>query len=800
MSLADDLRYSIRGLRRQPGFALAAATTLAIGVGAATAIFTVVDGVLLKALRYPNADRLVAIETRRTDLGRSLPRTAGGDLEDLRRQTDTFDAFSYYHGGEMGVQVDGVGEFVGAYLVDPDFFHVFSVPPLVGRTFRDDDARRAAIVADRFAARHFGSSAAALGRTIAIEGTSYEVVGVMPPTLRFPRLAEVWAAAPFVPSNRNRSGYNYYSVAALRPMVSPAAATARLDSLARRLGEAFPDTNRNKTFVAVPLQEELAAPVRSTLLLLVAAVGLVLLIACANVANLTLARGTARVREFAVRAALGAGRAELVSQAIAESVVLSIVAAVAGVGLAGWGTRALLSIGARFVPAPLVGAIRIDWRVLMFAAFASFAAALLAVVPAWQATGADSQLVLRHAGPLGTVSAGSSRLRGALVVIQIALSLTLAIDASLLFRTMLALHEADLGFRSDGILVTYAHVPARTLAEALKAGRIFDDLFAQLRRLPGVVSAAGAMGLPAGQYDSNGSFAIEGKQEFRGDLRSLPIAGLRLASPGYFATMGIPLRGRDFDDGDVYERPFVAIVSESLARQNFPNDDPIGHRIMCGLDSPNWMTIVGVAGDVRQSSPAARPGPELYMPLRQHPFNGNEVQVVVRTTRDPQTAVPVVQNVIRQVNPEIAMKSTTMTALVSDSVAAQRFRSALAATFALLALLLAISGTYAVVSYTTVRRTSEFGLRSALGARPAAIVVLVIRGAAKLAVAGVLLGALLALAGGRLLRAMLFSPDSSDFSTYVVVATLVLPVILLAAALPAWRASRVDPLVALRTE
>jgi len=371
----------------------------------------------------------------------------------------------------------------------------------------------------------------------------------------------------------------------------------------------------------------------------------------------------------------------------------------------------------------------------------------------------------------------------------------------------LALRSAPLGYHGEGILVTYAHAPAQTLAENLRAGQFFDALFTRLRTLPGVISVAGAMGAPSGQYGSNGAFAIEGKQKWCGDepgcdYRDYPRGIFALASPGYFATIGIPLtQGREFNDADLYDRPFVAIVSESLAHQYFPNEDAIGHRIMCGFDATaKWMTVVGVVGDVRQDSPAAQPRPELYMPLRQHPFMANELQVVVRTSGRPEALIPGVQKTIREMNPEVAVKSTTMEDMVTDSISAQRFRAAVATTFAVLALLLALSGMYAVMSYVTAQRTGEFGLRSVLGAQPENIVGLVLRGAIRVAVIGVIAGVLLSMIAAHLLESMLFGVTTTDTSTYTLVIAIVLPVVILAAALPAWRASRVDPMVALRYE
>lgn len=801
-SVLQDICFGLRMLRKNPDFTTVAILTLALGISATTAMFTVVDGVVLRSLRYPDADRIVAIDTHFSDSGHEIPHVSGGDLQDLRGATDSFAALSYYGGGETGVQVNGGADFGGVYQVDPDFFRVFAVPPIVGRAFARGDAGRSAVVSVGFAERNFGSDSAALGRTVGVEGREYEIVGVMPPMFRFPTEAQVWAAVSAVPENTNRTAYNYHVLARLNPGVSPKVADARLLSVANSLAAAFPDSNRNKSFVVEPLREQLAAPVRTSLFVLMAAVALVLLIACANVANLMVARATARVRELTMRAVLGAGRGRLVRQLLLESILLALVACFLGVVLALWITKGLLMLGGRFIPGPLLADIHFDWRVLAFAlATALLTSVFFGIAPAWQVVRLDLQSAIKGSSTGAVLGGGPSKLQNSLVVAQIALSLTLAVGGGLLFHTLLALRSSPLGYRTQGILITYASAPARTLAEALQDGRSFDDLFARLRKVPGVVSVAGAMGLPAGEYGSNGSFAIEGKQSFTGDLRLLPYAGLRLASPGYFATMGIRiLRGRDFSETDLYDRPFVVIVSDSLARQNFRGEDPIGHRIMCGLDSPKWMTIVGVVGDVRQSSPAVQPGPALYMPLRQHPFMANDAEVAVRTSGDPKSLIPAVEHTIRHVNPEIAVRFTTMTDLVSDSIGAQRFRAVLASAFAALALLLALSGMYAVMSYVTAQRTAEFGLRSALGAQRGNIIRLALRGAIGMATIGALVGILLSMVAGRLLSSMLFGVTSLDAATYALVLAIVVPVIVLAAAVPAWRASRVDPMVALRYE
>jgi predicted permease len=766
-------------------------------------MFTVIDGVLLKPLRYPDAERLVAVNTFWKDSGRDSPRTAGGDLMALREGMHSFETFTYYHGGEFGVQLPGKAEFVGAYEVDPEFFHVFSIPPIAGRLFNADDAGRSAAVSAAFAKRNFGSAEKALGETLHIEGVPFQIVAVMPSWFSFPRKAEVWAAVSFAPSNQNHSGYNYYSVAKLRPDVSAATANADLATVASGLEAAFPRDNKQKTFVVSSIQQQLTASVRPTLLILMGAVGLILLIACANVANLMLARATARSRELAVRAALGAAQSRLFALLLTESIVLASAAAALGLLLAHWGTQFILRVSARFLPPARLSDIHMDWRVLAFAALAALLTSLVfGAAPAWQAARINLHDALKQGAMRGLLGGGSSGARNVLVVAQIALSLVLAFGAGLLFRTFLALNAVDLGYRTEGILVAYAHAPAKTTPELLHAGQLFDDVFMRLRSLPGVISAGGAMGLPAGQYNSYGSFAIEGRQDFeQDDFRKLPNAGFRLASPDYFGTMGIPLlRGRDFTSADVYDRPFVAIVSQELALQNFPNEDPIGHRIKCGLDSLQWMTVVGVVGDVHQYSPSSVPSPEIYMPLRQHPGPGNEIEIVTRTSGDPAALVPTVQNTVRSMNTDVAMKFATMNDLIGDSISAPRFRTVLAITFAGLALLLALSGTYAVTSWVTTRRIPEFGLRAALGATPANILRLVLGGAARLAVAGALIGLATSLAFSRVLATMLFGMRATDPVTYAVVLIAVLPVIVLAAAVPAAKAASVDPMIALRDE
>jgi predicted permease len=802
-----DVSLAIRTLRRAPGFTAAVVLILAVGAGANTAMFSVINGVVLKPLDYPEAERIVAVQNRWIDTGEVHPNLAGGDLMDIAARAGTFEAFAYHTGGEMGVQVSDQAEMVAGQRVHPDFFRVFGVTPEAGRLFNREDALRSAIVSYGFAQRHFGSAAGAVGRHLRIGSEPHEIVGVVPATMRFPAGTDVWAAADLDPRNRNRSGHNYRTVARLAPGVSLEVANADLATLATQLARAFPDSNGRKSFVARPLRDALVGRVRATLFVMMGAVVLVLLIACANVANLILTRASGRSRELAVRAALGAGRRHIVAQLLAESLVLALAAGAAGLVLARVGTDALLRVGSRYVPLPRLEEVGLDGRVLLFtAALSVLTAVAFGLVPALQASRVHVGEALGQSGSRSILGAGSSRVRSGLVVAQIALSFMLAVDAGLLLRSFLALTDTPLGFRTDNVLVAYASAPARGsildksgLDDYLRVGQRYDDLFARLRQIPGVTSAAGAMGLPTGAYDSNGSYAVEGQHTFGGDFRRLPSAGFRLASPGYFRAMGITvLRGREFEEGDRYERPFVAVVSESLARQSFGAGDPIGHRIMCGFDSEQWMTIVGVVGDVRQASPASGPGPELYMPLRQHPYASSRVQVVIRTSVPPESLIVAVRQAVRATSPDVAVKFTTLQASVDQSIAAPRFRMVLVSAFASLALLLAVAGMYAVMSYSTSQRTSEFGLRLALGANAGDVARLVVAGSARLIATGLALGLVLAGATSRVITAMLFGIRPLDPPAYAGVLLLSVPMIILAAIVPAMRAARVDPMTALR--
>lgn len=795
-----ELRYALRALKNSPSFATIAVLTLALGIGANTAMFSVVNGVLLRPLDYPNASRIVQLKTVFTRERRSIPRMTGPDLVDIRAGASALDQPSYYWGGEMGVQMADHAEFVGTYLVATNYFTVFGVQPVYGRGFEENDANQSAVVSLPFAQRNFGSGIGALGKTLHMEGESYQIVGVMPATFHFPQGANVWLAQTPLPEGKwsARGAYNYEALTLLRPGASLDAANAQLQTIGARLQTAYPDTNKDKTFLVVPLQEQLVGSVRTTLYFLMGAVSLVLMIACANVANLLLARSTARQREMAVRAALGATRATIVRQLLFESGILALAGGILGMLLAFLGTRILAQATAEQVGLPRLTDIQVNWTVFAFAIGVSLVSSLIfGMSPAFQAAKVNLSDELKQAG---RGFAGSSNgLRNALVVAQVALSFALAIGAGLLFRSFLTLNTVDLGYRTQGMLVMYAHDPAHTLGEYVQAGQTIQGAVEEMRQVPGVTAAAAAMGLPTGEYGSNGGYVIDG-QDFM-HFTQMAQADFSLASPGYFTTMDIPfLRGRDFTTNDNYDHQFVAIISESLARQSFPGKDPIGHEIECGLDEPKWMTIVGVVADVRQDSPASSPGPTIYMPLQQHPYHANEVELVMRTAISPTALIDPVRNKMRSINPEIATKFTTMEAMVADSIATPRLQMVLAGLFAGLALLLAMAGMYGVMSYVTTQRVPEFGVRMALGASPLKVMTLVLSRAAQMAVLGVGIGLVLAFSATRIMSSMLYGLKATDVLTYASVLLAVTPIVVLAAAIPAWRASRVDPVIALRSE
>ncbi|MEO8726693.1 MAG: ABC transporter permease, partial [Acidobacteriaceae bacterium] len=718
-------------------------------------------------------------------------------------------SISYYYGGEIGVQLRDHAAFTDVEFTNAEFARVFSLQPSYGRFFENAEAEHSAVVSSGFAAQNFGAPHAALGETIRVQGKIYNIVGVLPPDFSFPAKTQVWVGDAADPGGNagedrsNRGAFNYRAVAKLRPGITLATAQAQLATIGARLSAAYPADNKDKSFVAVPLHEQLVGDVRPVLLLLAAAVGLVLLIACVNVANLQLARATTRFREMALRSALGASQWQVARQVLAQSLLLAIGGSIAGILIAVPLVHGLVGLAPAGLPR--IQEIHLNGWVLAFTALLCLLATVLAgMIPAWHVLRLNLANSLKQDASRGLSGQGVARLRSALVISEVALTFMLAISAGLLARTLFHLTETNIGFSSDRLLVMDAHAPANDLQAEIQKTNEFESLFSQLGALPGVEKVAGVAGLPTGQSGSNGGYILEGSGKNFSAASNLPRADFSLASPDYFSTMGIPLlKGRAFAPSDKFDTPYVVIISESVAKQSFPGQDPIGKQIMPGLDLPiKWMTIVGVVGDVRQDSPASQPGPTLYMPIQQHPrfVEGNGLQVVMRTAVAPLSLMDSAQKIVHATDPEIATKFTTMDFMLQDSIATPRFRTILIGAFAVLGLLLAMLGVYSVMGYMVAQRTFEVGVRLTFGAVPGDIRNMIVRQALTLAVIGIGVGLLLSLVAVRAVSSMLFGVRAHDPITFAAASALLLLSAFAAAYVPARRASSVDPMKALRYE
>jgi putative ABC transport system permease protein len=793
-----DLRYAGRAFRRSPGFAALAIGIMALGIGANTAVFSVVHGVLLRPLPYRDADRIVALRTSFLTAGTSQSLVAIANYRDWRDQSSSFEAMASYRPGEFPVTPDDTAEYARTASVDAQFFRVFGVEPIIGRTFTPEETSpgtgQVVILSHAFWQRRFGGDPRVLGRTLRVGESPRSIVGVMPPGFHFPGETDVWG--PQTTSSTSRTGHNLFAVGRLEPGVSLQQAQTELNAIAGRLEQQYPDSNRGRGVTAVRLQDDLVGDVRFTLYLLWGVVGVVLLIACANTATLLLGKAAARTREIAVRTALGARRGRIVRQLVTESLLLALVAGASGVLLAYWGAQALVALS----PVDVVrrAGVSLDGGVLVFTLAVSLATSLLCgLVPSLHASRVDLIDAVRGGGTRAGVGGHSVRARGLLVVSEIALAVVLLTAAGLLIKTFVALHNTDLGFQPKQVLVIKA-TGVRSLAEN---NGFFRAIMARIAALPGV-SAVGATSIPPGDlsYAGTSSHFVDRIPEQR-DRGREPATLMTVVAPGSFAALGIPLRsGRDFTDGDTSEAPRVAIVNEALVRTSFGGTNPIGRRIFCLFDGNEAMTVVGVAGDVRQRNPALPPQPECYMPYTQHAYNGATLNIVVRTGGEPLALAGSVRRLAAEVSPNIPLAFTTMEARVSNGVESPRFRAVLFAVFAGLALCLAMAGVYGVMAYAVERRSSEIGLRMALGATRGSVLRLILSEGAVLAAAGLALGLAGAAMATRVLTTVLFEVRPVDIQVYLAVTVLLSVITLLAGYFPARRATVVDPVKVLKAD
>jgi putative ABC transport system permease protein len=793
-----DLRFTGRSLLRSPGFTLTVVLMLALGIGANTAVFSVVNSVLLKALPYPGGERIVVLRTAFHTQGETQTLVTIANFRDWRERSASFEAMASYRPVEGSVTTGATAEYGRIASVDAQFFRVFAVEPTIGRTFRPDEIHPNApphvLISHSYWQNRLGGDPRVLERTIRVANTARSIIGVLPPGFRFPGETDVWL--PQTTSSTSRTSHNLFAVGRLKPAVSLEQGQADLTVVAAALEQQYPDSNKGRGVTITRLQDELVGDVRLTLYLLWGVVGVVLLIACANTATMLLGKATARTREVAVRAALGASRRRIVRQLLTESVLLALIAGAVGLALAYWGTQALIAL----MPADVVrlSQAAIDGRVLAFTLIVSVATSMLfGLIPAFHAAKVDLVESLRQGNTRSVAGGAAVRTRGVLVICEIALAVVLLAGAGVLMKSLVALHNVELGFQPSNALVMKA-TGVRSRAEN---NAYFGQIFSRVAALPGVV-AVGATSIPPGDLSlaGSGSYFIDRVPE-KLDRATEPSAFLSVVAPGTFAALGIPLKaGRDFSEGDMNDRPLVAIVNEALVRRSTAGQNPIGRTIFCSFDRPEGMTIVGVVGDVRQRNPALEPMPECYMPYRQHAYNSNTLNVVVRTVGDPLALAGTLRRVSTEISPEVPVSFTTMEAAVSDGVEDPRFRAVMFGLFAALAVVLAMAGVYGVMAYAVEQRSREIGVRMALGADKATVVRLILRQGIVLALAGLALGLAGAVAATRLLETVLFEVRPIDVQVYLAVIGLIACVTLLAGYLPAWRAAVLNPVDALKAE
>ena len=801
-SLLQDLKHSLRALRRNPGFATAAILTLALGLGANTAIFSVVNALLLRPLPFHQPDRLVSVWGRHPSIGleaASLP-----DFLDWRAGAPGFTSLAAIARGNYPVTGEGEPELVPGALVTADFFRTIGVTMAAGRGFQPGEDRgsgaRVAVISYGYWQRHYGGRPDAIGRQLSSGSESpYTIVGVAPRGFRLENEADLWAPLPIDSEHGRREDF-LQVVGRLRPEVTVAGARAQLVGVMRRLAEKYPDSNARWSADVVPIREWLVGEVRPTLLLFMGAVGLVLLIACANVANLMLARLVSRQREITVRSALGASRNRLIRHILTESVLLAMVGGGLGLLLAVWGVQALRVAGGAAIPRS--GDITLNFPALAFAfALSVITGLVFGTVPALRLMGRDLHEGL-SSGSRGVAGVARGRaLRGGLVAAEVATAFVLLVGAGLLLRSFSRLLEVDPGFRVAGVLTARVSLPKVKYASEPRRTQLYDALVERVTAMPGVQAAGMASGAPLGEGPPQLAFAIEGAPAPAPGV--VQDADVVVASPGYFRALEIPLvRGRLIGPADIASAPGAAVVGEQMAHRYWNGRDPIGSRIT--IDDPAdtaavWFTVVGVVRDVHHLSLAEVPRPQLYLPMAQSPPRG--MVLTARVTGDPGQIVGAVRGALAELDAGVPLSNVrTMPDRMADSVARPRLSAWLLGIFAATALLLAAVGIYGVIAYGVVQRTRELGIRLALGAGRTSMLRMVLTQGMRPVLVGMGIGAVLALAGSGLLRRLLFGVTAIDPLTYAVVVFFLLGVALVACLGPARRAARSDPMTALRAD
>ncbi|MGH9840624.1 MAG: ABC transporter permease [Blastocatellia bacterium] len=825
-TLWQDLRYGARMLMKNPGFALVAVITLALGIGANTAIFSVVNAVLLRPLPFAEPERLAAIggtDARNPGVTEVEDSSSYPDFFDWRQRNQSFEALAVYHSATFTMTGNDAPAHLSGQVVSAELLNLLRAKPYLGRVFTRADekvggegasnnASRAAVISYASWQKRFGADPHVIGRAVTLDRKQFQIVGVVKPGFQFPIQAdpvEIWVTLAADSESANgkkpvteRRGYRMlHAVGRLKTGVSFGQAQAEMKLLAANLEKEYPDHNTNQGIILFPLHGNLVGEYRKSLLVVFAAVGCVLLIACANVANLMLGRATARYKEIAVRTALGAGRARIVRQLLTESVLLSLSGGLLGVLLAWWGMEALI----RFIPEnlPRLSEIALDRWALGFTFVVSLLTGIsFGIAPALQASKVDLIEAMKDGARGASSGSGKARLRGALIVAEVAIALILLVGAGLLVQTFVKLQRVDLGFDVHNVLTATVELPEAQYAKPEQKITFYQRLQERVRALPGVAQASAILPVPISDNDAGGGFEIEGRPAAAGDE---PHADMRWANLDYFSTMKIPLlAGRDFTAQDSLKSTPVVIINQSLAKTYFPNEEPIGKRLELPFGDGTGTTkfqIVGVVRDVKHQTELGHEySPELYMPYAQLPFLG-QMSLVVRTQGAPGGLAKAIQNEVAALDREIVLSDVkTMEQYLGNAVAQPRFSALLFGLFAVIALLLAAIGLYSVMAYTVTQRTHEVGIRLALGAQTGSVLKLMIAQGMKLTLIGVAVGLAGAFALTRLMKSLLFGVNATDPVTFVVIATLLMSVALLACWIPARRATTVDPMVALRCE
>ncbi|HWM94935.1 MAG TPA: ABC transporter permease [Thermoanaerobaculia bacterium] len=804
-SLARDLRQSLRTLSRRPLFLLLAVTTLALGIGAGTAIFSAINAVLFRAMPYPSPDELVFVWSGDPQKGTENLVVSYPDYISWKEGSRSFQDMAVFNIASGHLTGSGPPEELWGAQVSVNFFSVLDVKPLIGGGFSissADSEQQEILLGHGLWQRRFGGDPSVVGSKIFLSGKPYTVVGVMPPEMHHPepfwqRKPDFWRPFRYDPEWMTRGSRFLRVVARLKPGTSPGTVQAEISGIAHRLEFEFPDTNRDRPAVVVSLREQLFGNLHRPLLILLVTASLVLLIACANVANLQLTRALSRQREIAVRAALGAGPIQVVRSSLAEGLILAFAGGALGLALAFWGTRALVVLSPTEIPGLQSAAL--DGRVLAFAlAVTAFTALVTGVLPAFRLLRPDLRAILGAASRTSS-DHPASWARNALAVSEIALALPLLVAAGLLTQSTLELNQVDLGFRKEGVLTFRLPLPSRRYPEDHQVESFYSGIRREIAVLPGVRSVALVSSVPlAGLNDQIRGFMVAGATT----SKDMPSAHYRVVGGDYFQTMGIPLLdGRPLSADAAATNPPVAAASRTLANRLWPGMTAVGRRIRLGDETSNtpWIEIVGVVEDIRDGQISSEPGSVLYVPHAQDPLSS--MAVVVRASRDPETLIRPIRRKIWERDPELPVADVqTVKQIVWHSNTASRFHAFSVAALAALALCLALVGVLGVIAYQVGERRREFGIRAALGARRPDLVFLVLRQAGALALSGSILGLGLALLITRLLHSLLYQISSTEPAVFAGAAVLLLGIVLLASLIPARKATQSEPIVLLHEE